>query len=141
MAIAECLRELLLIEQHCQPQPDGSIIAGPFTFCGARLLLGSSAAVCIVVEDECYVKTQLDNAEYEIREMLKLSIHLPMTNDQLHSSSNAEISIREKRHTPTHGPTQGGMDYAQAGFHDSGGGDDGNLLGVESSGESHERGR
>jgi hypothetical protein len=73
--------------------------------------------------------------------MLELSIHLPMMNDQLHSSSNAEISIREKRHTPTHDPTQGGMNYAQAGFYDSGGGDGGNLLGVESSSESHERGR
>ncbi len=40
MAIAEYSRELLLIEQHCLPQPDGSIIAGPFKFLWRTFVAG-----------------------------------------------------------------------------------------------------
>ena len=51
----------------------------------------TGAAACVMVDDEFFATTHVGQCRHEIRGMLKLSIHLPMTNDQLDSSSNAEI--------------------------------------------------
>ena len=74
--------------------------------------------------------------------MLKLSILLPMANDELHSSLSDDISIQEKQLTAICWYDARRKPYAQTVSHDGdGGGDDDDLVGVEYAGESSERGR